>query len=232
MVAGKMKMNDVIESETDKKTFAFDVYNASMSFLNGCQVATEMIRAGTFRTAMVVTSEVEINKHYFPARGLGLAETGSAVILEKAADQRSGFSGFSFYYECDHFDARSWIGGYVDGKPCVTVHQEDNFLDLYLRTIPPAVEKLLESEGLDISGISIVLPPQISPRMNKQLANLLGIEPHRVVDLATDGRDLYTSSLSYTLDHIQQNGLARSGDIGLIINVASGIQVGCAIYYF
>ena len=66
MVAGKMKMNDIIESEEDKKTFAFDVYNGALGFLNGCQIATEMIHAGKCRTAMVITSEVEINKNYFP----------------------------------------------------------------------------------------------------------------------------------------------------------------------
>jgi 3-oxoacyl-[acyl-carrier-protein] synthase III len=68
--------------------------------------------------------------------------------------------------------------------------------------------------------------------MNHQLANLLGIEPHRVVDLAVEGRDLYTSAMSYSFEHARKAKLVKPGDIGLVINVASGIQVGCATYYY
>ena len=79
MVTGKMKMNDIIEDELDKKTFAFDVYNGAMGFLNACQIATEMIRAGKYRTAMIVTSEVELNREMHPEKMLGIVETGSAI---------------------------------------------------------------------------------------------------------------------------------------------------------
>ncbi|MDP7268040.1 MAG: amino acid adenylation domain-containing protein [Pirellulales bacterium] len=232
MVAGKMKMNDVIEAETDKKTFAFDVYNGAMGFLNGIQIAAEMIRAGKCRTAMVVTSEVDINKDVHPECPLELAETGSAVILDAASESDEGFAQFVFQYDCDHLDKRKLIGGYVGGKPCLTKEVDENICDLYLKMIPRAVEELLQQEGLDISQIAVVLPPQISPAMNHQLANLLGIEPHRVVDLAVEGRDLYTSAMSYSFEHARKAKLVKPGDIGLVINVASGIQVGCATYYY
>lgn len=232
MVAGKMKMNDTIELETDKKTFAFDVYNGSMSFLNGCQIASEMIRGGKYRTAMIVTSEVEINKDVYPDILMGIAETGSAMILEAEGESRQGFSRFVFRYDCDLLDRRRLTGGYVDGKPCLTIEEDENIIDLYLQMIPGTVEDILEQEGLDISQVGIVLPPQISPKMNKQLPNLLGIEPHRVVDLAIEGRDLYTSTLPFSIEHARRTGQIKPGDIGLIISVASGIQVGCAIYYF
>jgi 3-oxoacyl-[acyl-carrier-protein] synthase III len=203
-----------------------------MGFLNGCQIAVEMIHAGKYRTAMVVTSEVEINKNFFPDRKLGVAETGSAVILDQTSVSGAGFGRFHFKYDCDQLDARRAIGVYVDGKPCLTLTEDENLHELYLKAIPPAVDELVVQEGIDISQIKVVLPPQISPQMNSCLANLLGIEPHRVVDLAREGSDLYTSSLAFSLTHVRQRGLAEAGDIGLIINVASGIQVGCAVYYF
>jgi hypothetical protein len=43
--------------------------------------------------------------------------------------------------------------------------------------------------------------------------------------------DLFTSSLPYALEHVREQHLVEPGDIGLIINAGSGIQVGCAIYY-
>jgi amino acid adenylation domain-containing protein len=232
MVAGKLRMNDSIELETDPKTLAFDVYNGAMSFINGCQIATEMIHAGKFQTAMVVASEVEINKPYFPECLLGLAETGAAVILDQNGSGQTGFSQFLFHYDLEHFGAREAIGRYTDGKPCLRLKEAENMHALYLQAIPAAVDQLLAREGLERSQIKFLLPPQISSEMNGQLAKRLGIEPQCVVDRAIPGQDLYTASLAYSLQYLQQNHLTEPGDIGLIVQVASGIQVGCAVYYF
>tara|TARA_Y100001933_G_scaffold263432_1_gene324772 strand:- start:21215 stop:26581 length:5367 start_codon:yes stop_codon:yes gene_type:complete len=232
MVTGKMKMNDVIEDELDKKTFAFDVYNGAMGFLNGCQIAAEMIRAGKYRTAMVVTSEVELNREMHPDKVLGLVETGSAVLLDTTAENRTGFSNFSFQYDCEKMDLRRATGGYLDGKPCLDLQINEHLIDAYLKMIPAAVDKILAEEGLDISDIDFFLPPQISPAMNSKLPNLLGVEPHRIVDVAREGADLFTSALPYSLEYLQREKKSHSGKIGLIIHVASGLQVGCAVYYF
>jgi 3-oxoacyl-[acyl-carrier-protein] synthase III len=232
MVAGKLKMNDTIELETDQKTLAFDVYNGAMSFINGCQIASEMIHAGKFQTAMVVASEVEINKPYFPDVMLSLVETGAAVIMDQSDSGQTGFSPFLFHYELEHFAAREAIGRYTDGKPCLQLKEADNLHALYLQAIPTAVDQLLDREGLERSQIKFLLPPQISSEMNGQLAERLGIDPQCVVDQAIPGQDLYTASLAYSLQWLQQHNLTEPGDIGLIIQVASGIQVGCAVYYF
>ena len=137
-----------------------------------------------------------------------------------------------FKYALEHADARYAFGCYSDGKPCLTLIEQPNLHELYLQAIPAAVDILLQKEELDISQIKVVLPPQITPEINRRLANVLGIEPQRIVDLATEGEDLYTSSLAYSMEYVLQHGLASAGDIGLIINVTSGIQVGCATYYF
>ena len=139
-------MNDVIEDELDKKTFAFDVYNGAMGFLNACQIAAEMIRAGKYRTAMIVTSEVELNREMHPEKLLGIVETGSAIVLDTTAENRTGFSCFSFHYDCDKMDSRRATGGYVDGKPCLDLRIDDNLIDDYLEMIPEAVDKVLAEE--------------------------------------------------------------------------------------
>ena len=232
MVTGKMKMNDIIEDELDKKTFAFDVYNGAMGFLNACQIATEMIRAGKYRTAMIVTSEVELNREMHPEKMLGIVETGSAIILDTTAENRTGFSCFSFHYDCDKMDSRRATGGYVDGKPCLDLRIDDNLIDDYLKMIPEAVEKVLAEEGIDISDVDLFLPPQISPAMNSKLPNLLGVEPHRFIDVSREEADLFTSALPYSLEYLQREKRAKPGQIGLVIHAASGLQVGCAVYYF
>jgi 3-oxoacyl-[acyl-carrier-protein] synthase III len=52
------------------------------------------------------------------------------------------------------------------------------------------------------------------------------------VDIVDDGKDYFTSSLAYAFQYARRQDVVKPGDIGLIINVGTGIQIGCAIYYF
>jgi 3-oxoacyl-[acyl-carrier-protein] synthase III len=38
--------------------------------------------------------------------------------------------------------------------------------------------------------------------------------------------------LAYGLQHAWRHKLVRAGDVGLIVSVGSGVQVGCATYRF
>jgi 3-oxoacyl-[acyl-carrier-protein] synthase III len=232
LIASEMGINEIIESEYDKKTFAFDVYNGALGLLNGCQVAAQMVQSGLYRTAMVVAAEIEQNETTFPENPLGFREAASALILDRSQGQRVGFGNFEFGYFTELQDARVGLGYYRDGKPCYDLREDEAIDDYYLECIRPTVAKLLDREGLDISEIRLVLPPQFSADFNRRLATVLKIDPAAVVDIARDDQDLFTSSLPFSLEHAQQRGLAQPGDIGLIVNVASGLQIGTAVYYF
>ncbi len=232
LIAGEMKMNDIIESEDDKKTLCFDIYNASMGLMNACEAATRMIQSGSFNNAIVVASEVEMNAKFFPDDLVGVCETASAVLLEPSADAASGFGQFVFKYSHENADARTLIGRYVDGKPHLRFEEDPDIEALYLKLVPEAVQELLDREGLDISQIDVLMPPQFSTEFNMYLAKELGIVADKVVDLPHERGDLFTSSVVYGLQAAEEKGLAKKGDVGLIVTVGSGIQVGCATYYF
>jgi 3-oxoacyl-[acyl-carrier-protein] synthase III len=93
----------------------------------------------------------------------------------------------------------------------------------------------LKLEELDSSEIAAVFPPSLSPADRTELAARLRIPSSRFVDLAADtaaGTDLFSSSLPYGLQHASRHKLVKPGDIGLIVSVGSGVQVGCATYRF
>jgi 3-oxoacyl-[acyl-carrier-protein] synthase III len=94
------------------------------------------------------------------------------------------------------------------------------------------VDELLQREGLDISQIKAILPSQFSEHLNQGLSDVLGIERDRVVDVLESGKDLFNNSVPYSLQRIRQQKLVKPGDLGLIINVGAGTQVGCATYRF
>ena len=107
-----------------------------------------------------------------------------------------------------------------------------NLEELYLACILPAVQELLQMEGLDLNRIDRVFPPQISSGFIAKLSDSLNLPLEMFVDAVGEGPDLFTSSLTYALDYSYEKGLVKPGDTGLMIAVGSGIQVGCAIYHF
>jgi amino acid adenylation domain-containing protein len=232
LLAGELKMNDIIESEQDRKTLAFDVYSGSLGLLYACQSAVHMIESGQVKTAMIIGSEVEPNRSCFPDHLMGVQETASAVILEVSPEAKQGFGQFEFAYHTEHLNARTMHVEYRDGKPLSKLQRSPDLEQRYLEAIPIAIERLLDREGVKLSDIKAVLPPQISPEFRASLGQSLEIAPDRIVGINSEHTDLFTSSLPYSLEQATSTDELRPGDIALIINVGAGIQVGCATYYF
>ena len=83
-----------------------------------------------------------------------------------------------------------------------------------------------DPELLRIAGLSLAVS-----WVATGLAACIGIPSSRFVDVAADA-DLFTSSLPYALEHAWRHTRVSSGDVGLIVSVGSGLQVGCATYRF
>jgi amino acid adenylation domain-containing protein len=232
IIAGELKINDDVPATHEQRTLAFDVFNGGAGFLNACDIALQMMRSGEIRTALIVASEVENNRELYPNQTLGVQETASAIIVDQSADARTGFGEFVFKYMPEELGSRTVTGKYETGSPCVYLKQDPNICEMYLKLIPETVDELLEREGLAMSAIRVVLPPQFSGEFLDNLSGVLKIPREIIVDLTGHGKDLFTSAVPCTLDEVQARGLVQSGDIGLVISVGSGLQVGCAIYYF
>lgn len=232
MVAGELKMNDTIESQLDRKTFAFDLFNGAIGFLNACQVAAGMIQAQKMKRVMVVTAEIENNAKTLPTELRGVQETGSAVILDESADGKTGFGNFIFKYFPDYIDMFAAYTVLRNGKPCMHFEKDPNIETCYLQCIYDTVQELLDIEQLHISQVKLVLPPQISSAFIAALSEKMQLGKDRFVAVSCDNHDLFTSSLPYALHYVREQNLVKPGDVGLIIAVGTGIQVGCATYYF
>ncbi|RDV15368.1 3-oxoacyl-ACP synthase [Pontibacter diazotrophicus] len=232
LLAGKLNMNASYGGQEQKKTLAFDVFNGSVGFLNACYVAQQTIQAGMSKAAMIVATEVENNATLFPDKLLGVCETASAVILDAHPENNRGFSRFLFHYHTESLDAYTSYCSTADVKPFLHFEKEPDIEDKYLAYIEPAVEELLQLEGLKASQIDKVFPPQISSAFIARLGTQLALPSEKFVDVVGAGSDLFSSSIPYGMAYALENGLVKPGDTGLLIAVGSGIQVGCAVYRF
>ena len=232
LLAGELGINAILSESDPRRTLALDISNGAVGFLDACHVAAEMIRAGRVSAAMVVTAEVENNADAFPTELLGVEETGSAVILTRAAGESSGLGRFCFRTFAEHAAAFESHCTNRDATTYLAVTRDPELDRLYVEAIVSAVTEFLATEGIEIGRIAHVLPPQISPAFITRLSSALGLPRERFADVTCGRRDLFTSSLPFAFRSIVEQGLVATGEIGLIITVGSGIQVGCALHYF
>jgi 3-oxoacyl-[acyl-carrier-protein] synthase III len=231
MIAGQAKLNDAGVSAAGKKTFAFDLLNGALGFLNGCCVGAGMIQAGDYRTVMVVASEIENNARIPGAPRRGVAEAGSAVILDHSPDGAVGFGTAVFMSFPQYADAlTSWVVN-EDGRPILRVERRSDLEDIYLECVSSTVEELLRQEALGMADVAAIVPPSVSAGFGARLAEALNVERDRVLDAATDGGELFSSAIAYGFARAITRPRARAGDIALMISVGSGIQAGAALYY-
>jgi 3-oxoacyl-[acyl-carrier-protein] synthase III len=230
LVAGELGINGDVQSADGLKTLAFDVLNGAVGFLNACHVAAGMIAAGKTEHALVVASEIENNTPDSGYPLTGISQTGSAILLSRS-DGTEGFGRFIFQHYPEYSGALATYTQQRDGRCRLQIEHDPNLAAIYLSCIPSAAKELLTLEGLDPSDIAVVLPPQLSTAELDELAAQIGIPRSRFIEFGVD-TDLFTSSLPYGLEHARRHGLARPGDIALILTVGSGVTIGCTTYRF
>ena len=238
LLAGELRINDAPKTVMERRSLAFDIINGGLGFLDACYTATTLIRERKAKAVLVTTAEVENNASLFPGQLRGIHETGAAAILNATADGDIGFGSFAFRSFPEYATSLSaYCATRVRQEgdryvPQLIVEQDSEIEQQYAHCSATAAEEFLEKLGLNTDDIAVFLPPQISPAFIDKFAELLGIERGRCVDATIPNVDLFTATLPYCLQQIETNNNHTRGDIGLIINIAAGIEVGCATYHF
>ncbi len=230
LIAGAVKINAEVEAIAEHKTFAYDIINGAVSFLNGCYNGVAMINSGKARNVMVVASEIENNLEFEKYEKLNLLETGSAAILDASPDSR-GFSAFHFSYFTDFVNTYYSFIGQEKGQSYLDITRDEKLEEFYLDCIPKAVRTFLAREGVNPPELQAVFPPMISEEFVARLAERMQLGDEQIVSVA-NGKDYFTSSSVYGLQEALATDRVKAGDRGLLINVGTGIQVGCALYEF
>lgn len=207
--------------------------NGAVSFLNGCQNGVAMINSGKFNTALILAAEIENNLEEDGRALLGLKETGSAAILDATPEgEENGFLAFYHRYFTEYVDKFYSRIGQESGQAYLDFRRDPKLNEYYLDCIPMAVDDFLKREELTQDDIKVVIPPQVSGEFVERLKSKLGkFDPESIVAVA-DCYDYYTSSTVYGMQAAWDRQMAEKGDLGLIVNVGTGIQVVCALYRF
>lgn len=242
LLAGDLKLNADQAATDPVKSFAFDLLNGSIGFLNACHLICEMGRAGRIERAMVVASEIENNADIPDQPTLGITEMASAAILSESEDGETGFHAFRFDHYPEFQDDYKVFANIENkiGKPFLEHSIKDDWKNSLLPSIKQSVNQFLSDQTLTLESIDWWLPPQTCDEFLKSLRDELGISEDRMIVGKERGPDAFTSSTPLAMlaagvsvgDGEHDGPRPATGDLGLIVNIGSGLQVACALYRF
>jgi 3-oxoacyl-[acyl-carrier-protein] synthase III len=215
-----------------KQIFAFDVFNGAAGFLSACGIVAQMISAAQAKTALIVAAETKAGMEDSFSRSRGIAETASAALLVQSSSEGPGFESFMFrnFNQFQHcFTSRGWA---KPGRPELRYQSSGDIAEAYLAAIAQTVPDFQANERCDLSTVSFILGPQLGRKFSHRLSKILNVPADYLVDLGRGDEELFTSSFSYGLHHLERNGLVKPGDLALSLSVGPGVQVGCATYRF
>jgi len=231
-VQNDLKINHDKTDSLGPKTLSLDVLNGAMGFLNACQLCSAMITAGKIKAGLMVSSDLVNGSISEKGCSPEFLPSGAAMLLASEKNGGSGFKTFRFKTFPEMQDAcESYL--FHDKDHMTMIFKRDSEIeDIYLRAVSAGVAEFLKREAVGIDDFDMIIPSQISSGFITKMADILGVKREKMIDVTREGGNLFNASLPAAMDHIFKHNKPEPGQKALIINVASGIQVGCAVYQF
>jgi 3-oxoacyl-[acyl-carrier-protein] synthase III len=231
-VQNDLKINHDKTDSLGPKTLSLDVLNGAMGFLNACQLCSAMITAGKIKAGLVVSSDL-INGSISEKGSLpGFLPSGAAMLLAGEKNGGSGFKKFHFKTFAEMQDACESYAFHDKDHMTMIFKRNPDIEDIYLRAISAGIAEFMKREAVVLDDFDMIIPSQISSEFITKMAGILGVKREKMIDVTREGGNLFNASLPAAMDSIFKHNPPKPGQKALIINVASGIQVGCAVYEF
>jgi len=221
----------------------FDLSNACAGMLTGVFVLQNLVARGEISCGMVVSGEYISHLSWNAARqirslfskqlaSLTLGDAGAAVIVERAPSG-TGIDVIGFTTLAEHsrlclaFPSTAGPGGqmYTKSRALQKVAIDD---------MAPLVAEAIGEAGIDLADIDYMIPHQTSARAirsgTREFVRRLGAKPkHIVVNLEEFGNTSSTTLFVALHKYLEEQRI-HSGDRVMLLALASGIEIGIAIF--
>ena len=219
----------------DGAAFAFDINSTCLSFLTALETCDALLRAGRYRRALVISSEVasrglpwdtkpEVAGLFGDGAAAAVVSGGGAGLVTRFRTYASAYDScqigaggtrFDFHAQADAFAAHSRFN--MDGKV---------LFRLTAQHFVPFVDALLDDAGWDKEDIAMIIPHQASPMALAHMIRQCGFDPDRVVNICAEVGNQIAASIPFALHHAKDR--LRPGDKVLMLGTSAGVSFGGA----
>ena len=211
---------------------AFDVQAVCSGFVYGLSTADSLMRAGQYRSALVVGAEVYSRILDWSDRSTCVlfGDGAGAVVLRK--DSAPGI--LSSHLHADGSYANLLCvpgtvnGGKVSGRPLLQMDGGAVF-KFAVKAMDDLVEEALAANGMQKSDIDWLVPHQANIRIIQASAKKLGLSMEKVVVTVDRHANTSAASIPLALDEAVRDGRIRAGQHVLLEAVGGGFTWGAAL---
>lgn len=216
---------------------AFDIKNACNSFLNGLEVASAFVEAGTYEKVLVVTGETptRLSQYQFETKqdlknalaSFTLGDAGGAALVSTTISD-TNILYHRFFTDGQHWQAAAVLGGgsrfpFDQSKLRFSSnhHQlKDGFISLDKKKVTSALSEV----GLSYTDFKKIFVHQVASSLTKFTIEYLGLPSDKVHRTVERYGNLASASLPVAISEAIENGELQTGDLILVLGLASGIS--------
>jgi 3-oxoacyl-[acyl-carrier-protein] synthase-3 len=222
----------------------FDLSNACAGMLTGVFVLQGLISRGEISCGMVVSGEYISHLSWNAARqirslfskqlaSLTLGDAGAAVIVERAPVGTPGIDVIGFTTLARH--SRLCLAFPSTVGPGAQMYTKSRTLQkAAIDDMAPLVAEAIAEAGISLADIDYLIPHQTSARAIRQgteeFARRLGARPRHVVLNLEEYGNTSSTTLFVALHKYLTEQRIKQGDRVMLLSLASGIEVGIAIF--
>jgi 3-oxoacyl-[acyl-carrier-protein] synthase-3 len=216
----------------------FDISSACSGFIYGLFTASQFIRTGAYKTALVIGAETLSKILDWKDRNTCIlfGDGGGAAVL-KASDKpgllafHAGSDGRGAeLLKCSAVPVKEAFA-YGDAdlhKSLVTMDGKEIF-KFAVKVMEETIRELLKKSELDINDIKYIIPHQANYRIIEFTAKRLGIPEDKFYMNLQNYGNTSAGSIPIALDEVAQKGLIQNGDKLLLVGFGGGLTWGGTI---
>lgn len=223
---------------------ALDVRTQCSGFIYALSVADAWIRAGSYRTILVVGAEVQSTGMDLSTEGRNtaviFADGSGAAILGASDDEERGILGFDIHSEGAHAE-RLWVDApgsmynprigpkhLEEGKHFLQMDGKEVFRHAVVR-MPESVRAVLAAKNLTPADIDLLIPHQANLRISEMVQKSLGLSADQVFNNIQRYGNTTSATIPIALDECVRNGRVKQGNLLVFTAFGSGFTWGSAL---
>ncbi len=220
-----------------------DVRNQCTGFLYGLSVADAWIRAGMYRRILLVGAEVQSAGLDLTTRGRDMAvifgDGAGAAVLGPSDDDGRGVLSTHLFADGSQSQLLWCDLGGCAHTPRLTPelleqglqwpHMEGREVFKQASTrMPAAVRQALDTNGLALDDIRVLIPHQANLRISEMIQKQLGLRDDQVVNNIQKYGNTTAASIPIALHEAVEEGRVRRGDLVVFAAFGSGFTWGAS----
>lgn len=223
---------------------ALDVRNQCTGFIYGLSVADAWIRMGQYKRILLVGAEVHSTGIDFGPEGRDtgvlFGDGAGAAILGPTDDPDRGVLSTHLFADGRHAELL-WVEADASANSPRISHEDldagrqfpkmkgrDVFKHAVVK-MPASVKVALETNGLTIEDIDLLIAHQANLRINEMVGRQLKLDPERIYNNIQRFGNTTAATIPIAIDECVQNGRLNRGDVLVLTAFGSGFTWGSAV---